>query len=56
MIKFGGQIELLQFLKILSIEIIYNLIIIIIIYPLIQKLGKILGEIFKEKRIITKYY
>lgn len=55
-LKFGSMIEITQFLKILFIEIIYNLIIIIIIYPLIQKLGSMLEETFKEKRIITKYY
>ena len=33
------NLEIFNFIKILSIEVIYNLIITIIIYPLIQKLG-----------------
>ena len=34
------NVEIINFIKILAIEVIYNLIIIIIIYPLIQKAGK----------------
>ena len=43
-------------IKILTIEAIYNVIIIIIIYPLIEKAGNLLTKTFKEKKILTKYY
>ena len=38
-IIFSINVEIINFIKILSIEIIYNLIIVIIIYPLFQKFG-----------------
>ena len=52
----GANLELLAFLKIVLIEIIFNLMIIIIIYPLIQKLGRKLEEIFNEDKVLTKYF
>ena len=53
---FNLSIELKTFLKILMIESLYNVIIIIIIYPLLEKSGEILTKIFKERNILTKYY
>lgn len=50
------NVEILQFIKILLIEIIYNLLITIVIYPLIQRLGHALEEIFKTKSILTRYF
>ena len=52
----GASIEVLTFLKIVLIEIIFNLMIIIIIYPLIQKLGIKLEEVFNKDKILTKYF
>ena len=46
----------MAFLKIILIEIIFNLMITIIIYPTIQKLGTKLEEIFNEDKILTKYF
>lgn len=48
--------EILSFIKILTIEILYNVIITIIIYPIIQKLGHSLEEIFKTRNILTRYF
>ena len=48
--------EILPFIKILLIEIMYNLIITIIIYPLIQKTGHALEDTFKTKKILTRYF
>lgn len=45
-----------SFLKILAIEILYNVIILIIIYPLIQKAGYLLENIFKTKNVLTRYF
>ena len=52
----GASIEVLTFLKIALIEIIFNLMIIIIIYPLIRKLGEKLEQVFNEDKILTKYF
>ena len=38
-IVFSTNIEIINFVRILAIEIIYNLILVIILYPLIQKFG-----------------
>ena len=51
----GASIEVLTFLKIVLIEIIFNLMI-IIIYPLIRKLGEKLEQVFNEDKILTKYF
>lgn len=52
----GTIIEIVSFSKILLIEVLYNIIMTIILYPLIQKLGHILEEIFKTKNILTRYF
>ena len=52
----GASIEVLTFLKIVLIEIIFNLMIIIIVYPLIRKLGEKLEQVFNEDKILTKYF
>lgn len=52
----GASVEILAFLKIILIEIIFNLMIVVIIYPLIQKLGTKLEKIFNEDKILTKYF
>lgn len=52
----GASIEVLTFLKMVLIEIIFNLMIIIIIYPLIRKLGEKLEQVFNEDKILTKYF
>lgn len=43
-------------IRTLIIEIIYNIIIIIIIYPLIKKAGYYIEGIFKENNILTRYF
>ncbi len=55
-ILFKLSIELLPVIKIVLIETLYNTMLIIIIYPLIEKIGELLEKIFKEKSILTKYY
>lgn len=48
--------ELLSFIKIAVIEAVYNAIIVIIIYPLIQKAGYALENTFKIKNVLTRYF
>ena len=55
-IIFKLSIEILPFMKILAIEILYNVMLIIIIYPLIVKAGTTLERIFTEDKILTRYY
>lgn len=52
----GAEIRVLYVIKTLIIELIYNSIITIIIYPLIMKLGYRIEENFKENRILTRYF
>lgn len=51
-----AQISILHFIKTLIIELIYNVIITIIIYPLIIKFGYRIEENFKENKILTRYF
>lgn len=55
-IALGVNIEIISFAKILLIEVIYNLLITIVIYALIQRLGHSLEDIFKTKNILTRYF
>lgn len=55
-IRLGLTIEIISFLKILIIETIYNVIIVVIIYPIMQKLGYALENTFKIKNILTRYF
>ena len=52
----GRQLELFNFIKILSIEAIYNLLIAIIIYPLIQKAGYYIENEYNGNKILTRYF
>lgn len=52
----SAALEILPFLKILAIETIYNVLLTIILYPLLQKIGYKLEENFKESRILTRYF
>ena len=55
-IQLSINIEPLQFIRVLIIEIIYNIFITIIIYPLIQKVGYLIEDIFKGQKILTRYF
>ena len=52
----GMSTELINFIKILAIEIIYNLIIVIILYPMIQKFGYGIENVYKGNRILTRNF
>ena len=55
-INLSAYAELINFTKILIIEIIFNTMLTIILYPLIQKAGYKLEETFRENRILTRYF
>lgn len=50
------NVDIWIFTRILIIEIIYNALITIILYPLMQKLGYKVEEIFKNPQILTRYF
>lgn len=50
------NVEIMDFIRILLIEAMYNTILTIIFYPLIQKLGYKVEETFKVQRILTRYF
>ena len=52
----GINIELLQFVKILAIEIFFNAMITIILYPIIQKAGYKIEDIYKKTNMLTRYF
>ena len=51
-----ASIQIGLLIKLLIIEIFYNTVITIILYPLIVKSGYQLEKIFKENRILTRYF
>ena len=50
------NIEIFNFIKITLIEVVYNLILTIIIYPLIQKAGYYIENEYKGNKILTRYF
>lgn len=50
------NIEIIPFVKILLVEILYNVIITIILYPLLQRAGYYIEDAFRGKQILTRYY
>lgn len=55
-ILFKLSFEIGAFIKIILIEVLFNSMIIIIIYPIIEKAGALLEKVFTENKILTKYY
>ena len=50
------NVEIVNFIIILVIEIVYNLILTIILYPLIQKTGYYIENEYKGNKILTRYF
>ena len=55
-VMYSINIEILKFIEILIIEVIYNIIITIIIYPLIQRFGYYIENEYKGNKILTRYF
>ena len=55
-IGIGINVEILQFIKILFIEVIYNIIIIIILYPIMKVTGDEIENEIKGDKILTRYF
>lgn len=50
------NVEIFKFIEILIVEVIYNVIITIIIYPVIQRCGYYIENEYKGNRILTQYF
>lgn len=50
------NIEIIRFIIILAVEVIYNLILTIILYPLLQKSGYYIEDEYKGNKILTRYF
>ena len=55
-IQFRTEIEIKEFLIILLVECVFNILIITIIYPWMKKLGYHLEETFKGRKLLTRYF
>lgn len=53
---YSTNIEIINFIKILIVEIIYNIIITIILYKPIQKFGYYIENEYKGNKILTRYF
>lgn len=52
----SSSAEALSFIKILLIELLFNILLTIIIYPLMQKFGIKIESIFKKMQMISGYF
>ena len=50
------NIEVLQFIRIIAIEILFNALLTIILYPIMKKIGYKIEDIFKQQNILTRYF
>jgi len=55
-IKLGFEPEILRFIIILLVEAIYNSVLIIIFYPAIKRAGYYIENVFKGKKLLTRYF
>ena len=55
-IIYSMNVEIFTFIIILLIEILYNIILTIILYPLMQKFGYYIENEYKGNRILTRYF
>lgn len=55
-IMLNTNIEILSFVRIILIEVLYNAILTVILYPLIQIVGYKIENIYKGQKILTRYF
>ena len=55
-LRWNINIEIITFLEKLLIEVLFNVILSIILYPIIHKLGSLVESQFKTKTILTRYF
>ena len=52
----GIDAEVIEFLRILLIEVIYNILLLIILYPIMKFTGYEIGNEIKGDKILTRYF
>ena len=50
------RVDIINFIKIVVIEMFFNMMLIIILYPLLKKIGYILENMYKSTQVITRYF
>lgn len=55
-LKWNILIEIIPFIRTLIIEVIFNIALVIILYPIIQKAGYYLENLFKKRTVLTRYF
>lgn len=50
------DVEVLRAMRIIIFEVVYNVLITILLYPLIQKTGYEVDRNFKRNNILTRYF
>lgn len=53
---FSYEVSIWNFIRIISTETFYNAILTIIMYPFMQRVGFSLENIYKENKILTRYF
>lgn len=55
-ILYSTNIEIFNFIIILLVEVLYNIILTIILYPMLQKFGYYIENEYKGNKILTRYF
>ena len=55
-VRNGLNFNIFIFLIMIIVEVLFNVLLVMIFYPLIKKIGHYFEEVFKVKRILTRYY
>ena len=53
---FSTNFELLYFIKILLVEVAYNVVLTVILYPAMQKFGYYIENTYTGNKILTRYF
>ena len=48
--------EIFPFIRTVIIEVVFNVVLVIILYPLMQKAGNSLEKLFENKSVLTRYF
>ena len=55
-VRNGLNFNIFIFLIMIIVEVLFNVLLVMIFYPLIKKIGHYFEEVFKVKRVLTRYY
>ena len=55
-IKYGVVFNFIMFLFVLLVETLFNVLLVMIFYPILKKVCYYLEDAFKVKRVLTRYY